>query len=355
MKCAPFVLTFAIWGSAIASSALAQPLLNRVEQFVRDQIGAVQAATQPPAAAAPGYLGLTADDRQDNGRAVRVDEVVPGGPASKAGLQKGDLILSIGGLPIRSMDDMARALQNQTEGTRLVFAIKRGNAQRQDEVILGRRPTAQPGGPTPAAGPATEELPAPAQSSRGAANGAPAGSSPIGSLLHPGASVLAQGPRLGVRTVNVSNEARQQNDLPDDNGAVVVGVTEGSPAARAGIPNGAVIVAFDNKPVNNPQDLATAVRASGGRDAEVVFIHGGQASRKNVSFAAAAPAGPAKLELRARPIEPPARPRPSDEAGPVLVAPADTRTAELEARIRELEERIAKLEAERQNEKGDAK
>lgn len=354
MKCAPFLLAGAIWGSAIASTALAQPLLNRVEAFVRDQIDAVRSSTQPPVQA--GYLGMTADDTQDNGQAVRIDDVVIGGPAAKAGLQKGDQLVSIGGLPIRSMDDMERALQNQAEGTRLMFVVKRGTVERQQEVILGRRPGAPPAGPTPAGptpapSPAGEELPLPGQLPRDVRNALGPNGVPVGS------SVMAAGPRLGVRSVNVTDEARQRNNLPDDNGAVVTSVSEGSPAARAGIPNGAVIVAFDNKPVNNPQDLAAAVRGTGGRDAEVVFIHDGQAGRKNVSFVAAAPAvgapSPPKLEVRGRPVAAPPKPRPSDDEGPALTPPEDSRTAALEARVRELEARIAKLEAELQAEKSE--
>ena len=55
--------------AATASPAFAQPILNRVEQFVRDQVDAVRDVAQPPANTAtppnvanePGYLGLVAD------------------------------------------------------------------------------------------------------------------------------------------------------------------------------------------------------------------------------------------------------------------------------------------------------
>jgi serine protease Do len=347
MKCTSIVsavtLAGAVWASTLAASAAAQPILNRVEQFVRDQIDSVRSATQPGVPAQPGYLGLTVDDRQDNGQAVRVDEVVPGGPAAKAGLQKGDVITSIGGLPIRSMDDMGRALQGHAEGTRLVFVVKRGAAERQQEVTLGRRPAT-----LPPPRPGTEELPEPGAAPGNAPPNKPTvGATPaIGGRVGTTAPTLAQGPRLGVRAKDVSAEVRKRNNLPDDNGALVDNVTEGSPAARAGIPEGAVIVAFDGQPVNSSQELVAAVRAAGERDVEVVFIHDGQAMHTTVSFAAAAaPSSPTKREVRGRPIEAPVKPVPSE--GPLLEPPADARTAALEARIRQLEERIAKLEAER--------
>jgi S1-C subfamily serine protease len=44
-------------------------------------------------------------------------------------------------------------------------------------------------------------------------------------------------------------------DLPQESGVVVVGVTEGSPAKRAGLREGDVIIAFDGKPVAGVDDL----------------------------------------------------------------------------------------------------
>ncbi len=338
MKYASIALAGALWGSLFSNTVFAQPILNRVEQFLRDQIGNVRnpAGAQTSRSAEPGYLGLTADDRQDNGRALRIAEVAPGGPAAKAGLQNGDLIVSIGGQPIRSMDDMGRAVQGQPEGTKLIIVVKRGGIDRQQEVTLGRRPPAQPTGPI------SEELPEP----KAPLGGTSVNGAPVRGAAANGAPSPAQGPRLGVRTLNVTDEVRQKNNLPDGNGAVVVGVTEGSPAAQAGIPMGAVIVAFNDKPVNTPQDLAAAVRDAGIRVVEVAYVHEGQAARKNVSLAGPlAPSVGPKLEVRARPIENPPKPQPTE--GPALTESTDARTAALEARIRELEERIAKLEAAR--------
>jgi S1-C subfamily serine protease len=44
-------------------------------------------------------------------------------------------------------------------------------------------------------------------------------------------------------------------DLPQESGVVVVGVTEGSPARKAGLREGDVIVALDGKPVAGVDDL----------------------------------------------------------------------------------------------------
>jgi membrane-associated protease RseP (regulator of RpoE activity) len=147
-----------------------------------------------------------------------------------------------------------------------------------------------------------------------------------------------------VRTVRVSDEARRQNNMSDTNGAQVVSLTEGSPADRVGIRKGAVIVAFDGKPINTPDELAAAVREAPAREVELTYLAGGRTIRKRVALAAdPAPSSGPKLEPHERPIENPPKIRPTE--GPALATPLDARAAAMEARIRELEQRIEKLEA----------
>ncbi len=82
--------------ASTASPAFAQPILNRVEQFVRDQVDAVRDVAQPPANTAtppnvanePGYLGLVADQSTSPPSGVRVMEVRPGGPAAQGALRR---------------------------------------------------------------------------------------------------------------------------------------------------------------------------------------------------------------------------------------------------------------------------
>ena len=59
---------------------------------------------------------------------------------------------------------------------------------------------------------------------------------------------------IGVRIQPVTSEIAEGLSLPTTQGALVAGVTEGGPAARAGLANGDLITAFDSKPV--PDDRA---------------------------------------------------------------------------------------------------
>jgi S1-C subfamily serine protease len=291
----------------------AQPILNRVEQLLRDQVDAARGAgaQQAPAGAQRGYLGLVGDDRDEAGRGVRVLDVVADGPAAKGGLRVGDLITAVDAQPIQDMQDLEEALDRKAPGAKLGVSIERSGAQRQLSVTLGRR------GPT-VANRNIEELPGPSTSPE-----------------------QTSGPKLGVRTVAVTEAARRQNNLPDTKGALVNMVAPGMAAARAGIPLGAVITAVDEKLIDSPMELAAAVRRATAGEVELTYWHAGKEIRQRVSLAdggainpPAAPRGPAAQEIP--------KPRPSD--GPLLPVTAEERIVELEARLRDLQARLDKLE-----------
>ncbi|MGH7326394.1 MAG: trypsin-like peptidase domain-containing protein [Candidatus Rokuibacteriota bacterium] len=67
---------------------------------------------------------------------------------------------------------------------------------------------------------------------------------------------------LGVGVTPVSPELARRNGLDEPRGALVTEVVEGSPAARAGLKQGDVIVSFEGRPVRTPRDLTRAVAAT---------------------------------------------------------------------------------------------
>ncbi len=66
-------------------------------------------------------------------RAVRVLEVVEGSPAQAGGLRKDDLLVSAGGQPVETMDDLSRALVLGPAGG-IAVEVLRGEARRTLEV-----------------------------------------------------------------------------------------------------------------------------------------------------------------------------------------------------------------------------
>jgi len=145
------------------STAEAQPILERLEERIRSRIEARQPSEpeQPPEAiesgrtAEPplertvrpaeastkrGYLGLIADDRDEQGRGVRVLDTRPDGPAAKGGFQKDDLITSVAGIRVHSLAEMADILNLLPPGKQVAFDIIRDQKTQRLTVTLGVRP-----------------------------------------------------------------------------------------------------------------------------------------------------------------------------------------------------------------------
>jgi serine protease Do len=75
---------------------------------------------------------------------------------------------------------------------------------------------------------------------------------------------------LGVTTQTVDTQIRDAYGLATDTGAIVVGVSSGSPAENAGLEPGDVIVKFDGVAVTNNEQLQKAVRAKKANDQVVI-------------------------------------------------------------------------------------
>ncbi len=79
------------------------------------------------------WLGLAVRDslrnpREDNGglRAVVVDRIESNGPAGKAGLQRGDVLVKVADVQLQSSLDLERALLEVTPGERVPVVLRRG-------------------------------------------------------------------------------------------------------------------------------------------------------------------------------------------------------------------------------------
>jgi S1-C subfamily serine protease len=70
-------------------------------------------------------------------RAVRLDEIAPGGPAEVAGLRTGDVLLSFDGLPIGGGDDLVRLLTHERIGQRLPVSVLRGGEIVRADIVPG--------------------------------------------------------------------------------------------------------------------------------------------------------------------------------------------------------------------------
>jgi S1-C subfamily serine protease len=76
---------------------------------------------------------------QGNDGGVAISGIVPGGPADKAGLMRGDLILSVDGEPVSSLRELYRAMWRKGPGDSLGMQVLRDSAIHVVEVVAGDR------------------------------------------------------------------------------------------------------------------------------------------------------------------------------------------------------------------------
>ncbi len=187
-----------------------------------------------------GYIGVNVGElgpelakslKLDEGlRAPIITNVVPGQPAEKAGLQAYDVILEVGGKPVRSAQELVSAITNVPVGDRVKLKVNRSGKERTFEVLVAKRPDAQ--------------------SERARRRGE-----------RPKKKRTAQ-LNVGMELEAVDADAARELGLPENyQGLVVARVAPAGPAFQAGLVRGDVILEVDRKPVRSEEDFFAVVKA----------------------------------------------------------------------------------------------
>jgi S1-C subfamily serine protease len=81
-------------------------------------------------AVAPRALPPTAAARLGRRQAVQILEVLDGGPADRAGLVRGDLLVAIDGVPVSDATDLQRQMLAERIGRPIAATVLRHGAER---------------------------------------------------------------------------------------------------------------------------------------------------------------------------------------------------------------------------------
>ncbi len=279
------LMAFLVGGSLLlsVSPCLAQaPPGAAPPQRPRAEVGVL---VQPPAAGTQGAV---------------VAEVTPNSPAAKAGLQPGDVITKIGSQDVRRPRELMAAIAQHKPGDKVELQVLRDGQQKKLTVTLAERQAQEPR--------AGEGFPAPGRAFPGTEG--------------------RRGGFLGVQTAEP-----RPGPAGATGGATVAEVVPDSPAAKAGLKEGDVILSVNGQATQGPEALREAIRRAGpGKEVNLKVMRGNQ-----------------EKELTARLEAPPrgqAFPFGQGQMQPMIppMMGGSRRLEELERKVDRLERRIQELE-----------
>jgi S1-C subfamily serine protease len=119
-------------------------VIRRPQRPVFAKLGArarpAQTAAAPARGRARASLGVMPDYSHEAGDGLSLAGVREGGPAAKAGLKEGDLIVKLGGLPIGTIYDYMASMEKHQAGDKVDVVVQRDGNKVTLEVILGGPP-----------------------------------------------------------------------------------------------------------------------------------------------------------------------------------------------------------------------
>jgi serine protease Do len=178
-----------------------------------------------------GYVGLLLQDLNDNlAKAMKlkntkgalVGDVVAGGPADKAGVKRGDVIIQMNGQDVANSLQLRNQVAHAKPGTSVDFTLMRDGKQMDVKIVLAERPKELKAG--------TEQQPQ-----------------------------QEQYQKLGLSVQDLTPDLADQLGYQNDEGVVVTEVAGGSPAEQAGLKAGDLIKEVNRMKVRTVEEFKTAI------------------------------------------------------------------------------------------------
>jgi serine protease Do len=160
-----------------------------------------------------------------------VSEVSPGGPAEKAGIEEGDVIVSFDGKKIQEMSDLPIVVASTPVGKMVTVEVIREGEKERFEVRIAKLEEE------------TEE----------------------------GKAQIEDKKNLGMTVDEITPSVARQLGLSDEKGVVVVQVESYSSAEEAGIARGDVIRTINREPVNDVEAYKEKIREH--KKGDVILFH----------------------------------------------------------------------------------
>jgi len=155
-----------------------------------------------------------------------ISDIEAGGPADKAGLKKGDVILKFNGKDITKMKDLPTLVAKTPVGSKATISIFRNGATKDVPISVGKMP---------------EEGMISRESPSGGGGG--------------GGTPTPEATGLGLSVEGITPTVAQYLGLKDTEGVIVSRVERGSLGEKAGIMKGDVVLELNHKKIRNVEDF----------------------------------------------------------------------------------------------------
>jgi serine protease Do len=206
-------------------SALARPVIEQLQKNGKVERGWIGVRIQPVTDEIAESLGL------DKARGALVTDVDQNGPAAKAKLQPGDVILNFDGKPIERTRQLPRLVADTPTDKTVKMSLWRDGKESTVDVKIG-----------------------PLNPDKLATAAAPAA---------PPQRDIPTVDTAGMSLAKVTAELRRELELPEDaKGVVVVDVDDDGPAAKRGVQAGDLVAAVGRDAVTAPEQVAEKVDAA---------------------------------------------------------------------------------------------
>jgi C-terminal processing protease CtpA/Prc len=179
-----------------------------------------------------------------------INEVVDESPADEAGLRDNDIVVSIDGSKIETADDLTTYVQDHAAGDIITIKVLRDGKEQELKVTLGKRPRQErriereyafgvPGHP---------DVPDAPDAPKGAKT-----------QVFKFFSDESTGSYIGVELTSLSDQLRAYFGVTGDGGVLVSSVEKETPAEKAGLKAGDVIIKADGDEVTDANDVREVV------------------------------------------------------------------------------------------------
>lgn len=211
-------------------------------------------------------------------RGVGIEKVVENSPAARAGLQANDVIIRFDGDDVESVAKLNRLISEVAPDHNARLTILRGGSEREINVVMGKRefPQIQNGNfrfeDFPAL-PQIQALPRTMQTV------------PLPPPVREGDSDVfiwrgSNNRQIGVGVTPLTKQLSDYFGVSEGNGLLINSVRENSPAAKAGLKAGDIIVEVEGKDVKGQMDLIRAVNEKKDGDVNLTIIR--DRNRQNI-------------------------------------------------------------------------